>query len=96
MSILWATNTPVLYFCWYILWISKPESAALFVLGRGICDIFFPENHIWCNTFAGVYGQHNSRSLSEHAETPNFLFKITFVVIPSGPDVFLEKEMTEI
>ena len=31
-----ATDTPVLDFWWYLLWVSKPEWAALFKLGRGI------------------------------------------------------------
>ena len=26
----------------------------------------FPEIHLWCDTSAGVYGQHSSRSLSPH------------------------------
>ena len=32
-----ATNTPVLDFWWRLLWVSKPEWAVLFTLGRGIC-----------------------------------------------------------
>ena len=32
-----ATDTPVSNFWWRLLWGSKPEWAALFVLGRGIC-----------------------------------------------------------
>ena len=31
-----ATDTPVLYFCWRLLWVWKPESAAFFILGRGV------------------------------------------------------------
>ena len=31
-----ATDAPVLDFWWRLLWVSKPEWAALFVLGRGI------------------------------------------------------------
>ena len=27
----------------------------------------FPEIHLWCGTFAGVYGQHSSQSLSPYA-----------------------------
>ena len=27
----------------------------------------FPEIHLWCDTFAGVYSQHSSQSLSPHA-----------------------------
>ena len=38
MSIFVATHTSVLNFWWH-LWVSKPEWAALFTLGRGICDI---------------------------------------------------------
>ena len=34
-----ATDTLVLDFWWNLLWVSKPEWAALFVLGRGIHDI---------------------------------------------------------
>ena len=36
-----ATDTPVLDLSWCLLWVSKPEWAALFVLGRGI--------HITCS-----------------------------------------------
>ena len=32
-----ATDTPVLDFWWCLLWVSKPEWAALFTLERGIC-----------------------------------------------------------
>ena len=32
-----ATNTPVLGFCLCLVWISKPEWAALFTLGTGVC-----------------------------------------------------------
>ena len=32
-----ATDIPVLDFWWCLLWISKPEWVALFILGRGIC-----------------------------------------------------------
>ena len=31
-----ATDTPVLDFSWRLLWVSKPEWAALFTLGRGV------------------------------------------------------------
>ena len=31
------TGTPVLDFWWCLLWVSKPEWAALFVLGRVVC-----------------------------------------------------------
>ena len=30
------TDTPVLAFWWCVLWVSKPEWAALFTLGRGV------------------------------------------------------------
>ena len=39
MSIFWATDTPVLDFWGCLLWVSKPEWAALFKLCRGVCDI---------------------------------------------------------
>ena len=32
-----ATDTPVLDFWWHVLWVWKPEWAALPTLGRGIC-----------------------------------------------------------
>ena len=38
-AILWATDNPVLNFWWHLLWVEKPEWAALFALGKGICDI---------------------------------------------------------
>ena len=34
-----ATETPVLDFWWHLLWVSRPEWAALFILGRGIYDV---------------------------------------------------------
>ena len=34
-----ATDTPVLDFWWYLLWVSKPEWAVLFSLGRCVCDV---------------------------------------------------------
>ena len=39
MSIFGATDTPVLDFWLHLLWVSKPEWAALFAFGRGIHDI---------------------------------------------------------
>ena len=39
MSFYGATDTPVLDFWWCLLWVSKPKWAALFTLGRGICDV---------------------------------------------------------
>ena len=39
-----ATDTPILDFWWRLLWVSKPEWAALFKLGRGIhvtCSLRF-------------------------------------------------------
>ena len=56
-SYLWATNMPDLDFWWSLLWVSKPEWAALFVLGRGICYLF-PEIHLWCNTSRPLGGHH--------------------------------------
>ena len=41
MSIYGATDTPVLDFWRCLLWVSKPEWAALFALSRGIHDIHF-------------------------------------------------------
>ena len=35
-----ATKTPVLDFWWCLLWVSKPEWAAFFVLGEGVCYTF--------------------------------------------------------
>ena len=35
MSILEATDTPVSDFWWRLLWVLKPEWAALFALGEG-------------------------------------------------------------
>ena len=37
MSFSEAINTPVLDFWWCLLWVSKPEWAALFALGGGVC-----------------------------------------------------------
>ena len=34
-----ATDTQVLDFWWYLLWVSKPEWAVLFSLGRCVCDV---------------------------------------------------------
>ena len=34
-----ATDTPVLDFWWRFLWVSKTQWAALFTLGRDICDV---------------------------------------------------------
>ena len=39
MSIFGATDTPVSAFWWRLLWVSKPEWAALFELCRGVHDI---------------------------------------------------------
>ena len=36
-----ATDTPVLNSWWHLFYVSKPEWAALFTLGRGICVIYF-------------------------------------------------------
>ena len=36
-----ATDTPVLDFWWNLLWVSKPEEAALFTLGRGIWITYY-------------------------------------------------------
>ena len=41
MSLCGATNAPVLHFWWHLLWVSKPEWAALFILGRSIHDVHF-------------------------------------------------------
>ena len=39
MSFYGANNTPVLDFWWCLLWVSKPEWATLFTIGRGIRDV---------------------------------------------------------
>ena len=39
MSFYGVTDTPVLDFWWCLLWVSKPECAALFALGGGVCDV---------------------------------------------------------
>ena len=38
-SFYWTTIIPVLDFWWCLLWVLKPEWAALFTLGWGICDV---------------------------------------------------------
>ena len=40
----WVTDTPILNFSWHILWVSKPQWAALFVFGRCVyvtCSLKF-------------------------------------------------------
>ena len=39
MSFCGTTDTLVLDFWWHLLWVSKPEWAALFALGRGVHDV---------------------------------------------------------
>ena len=39
MSFCRATDIPILDFWWHLLCVSKPEWAALFTLGRGLCDV---------------------------------------------------------
>ena len=59
------------YACFGLLVISRLDFKVR--LGSLLCTCqrhmwyTFPEIHLWCNTFAGVYGQHSSRSLSPHA-----------------------------
>ena len=47
-----ATDTPVLNFWWRLLWVSKPEWAALFALGEAVRDerYFIPK--ILTNNFS--------------------------------------------
>ena len=37
--LLWGHWYPVLDFWWHLLWVSKPDCAALFAFGRGICNV---------------------------------------------------------
>ena len=49
-SFLWGHwYTPVLVFWWRLLWVSKPEWAALFILGGGMHVTHFPKIHLWCD-----------------------------------------------
>ena len=57
MSFYGANNTPILDFLWCLLWVSKPEWAALFTIGRGIrdvCSIIFTS--VMMNKFEQVWG----------------------------------------
>ena len=55
-----ATDTPVLDFWWRLLWVSKPEWAALFTHGRGVMWYTFPEIHLWHNTYRPLEDRHGS------------------------------------
>ena len=44
------TDTPVLDFWWCLLWVLKPEWAALFTLSGGIHVVHSPRFTLWCNT----------------------------------------------
>ena len=49
-SFLWGHwYTPVLVFWWRLLWVSKPEWAALFILGGGMHVTHFPKIHLLCD-----------------------------------------------
>ena len=61
-----ATDTSVLDFWWHILWVSKPEWAALFTLWQRCMWYTFPKIHLWCDTFAGIYCQYSDLLLSLH------------------------------
>ena len=51
-----ATDIPVLDFWWHLLWVSKPEWAAIYMLGRGIhftCSLRFNDS---CQPLGCQYG----------------------------------------
>ena len=66
MSFYGSTDTPVLDFWWCLLWVSKPERAALFTLGGGICDVHslrftsgaIPTNLLTASMAASRYSPH--------------------------------------
>ena len=51
MSFYEATDTPPLDFWWCLLWVSKPEWAALFTLGGGVCALCSSRIHLLCGTY---------------------------------------------
>ena len=63
---LWAPYTPVLDFCWRLLWVSKLEWAALFALGGGVRDVCSlrytssatPADLLTVNIAAGCFSLH--------------------------------------
>ena len=65
LSIFGATDTPVSDCCWQSPLGFKARFQSLIWTLRGIPDIC-SEIHLWCDTSAGVYGQHSSQSLSPH------------------------------
>ena len=57
-----ATDISVLDFWWRLHWGSKPEWAALFALGVGICVICSLEIHLLCDTCRPLDIQHGCRA----------------------------------
>ena len=55
---------PVLDFWWCLIWFSKPEWAALFMLGGGVLHI--PEITLWCNTWQPLGGHHGNQAVRFH------------------------------
>ena len=58
-SFLWGHQYPFLDFWQCLLWVSKPEWAALFILGGAIC-VTCSRIHLWCNTCRPLSSQHGS------------------------------------
>ena len=59
-----ATDTPVLDFWWHLLWVSKPEWAALFALGGGIHVTRSLKFTSIVDTCWPLGSQHGSRAVS--------------------------------
>ena len=66
MSFCGATDTPVLDFWWHLLWVSKPEWAALFTLGGGMCDVYSPVINLWYDTCQPLDGQYGGAITVPH------------------------------
>ena len=70
-----ATDTPVCDFWWCLLWVSKPESAALFALGRGVRDVC-SLNWNSCTTFNDRFTENNLDSKSKGSSLYFILSKV--------------------
>ena len=82
-----ATDTPVLYFWWHLLWFHfKVRVGSLIGTWQKYMSYTFPEIHIWCNT-CGPLGQQAMMGLetgiyhataASHFETKQTLYRLSY------------------
>ena len=76
----WGYWYPFLDFWWRLLWVSKPGWAALFALGRGVCDICPPRFKVWSSLMTGLTDVYRFKWHSQECVRPSITPPPTLII----------------